>query len=183
MAILEPDIHHTDTQCELCLRVSSDRGHAWTPLPTTKSLYFIVQPDGTLPPLISDSWRFQQLQRHCAAKRSPVLWEAGRELHADRQPVWERRHETYGAFVCLVLSEVGCSPHRYLWILATDIDPLTAGMVYIQHSLFDAPVEVVIGNPRRDECWRVIYTLVYYMENWTDRLQQRMDEAMAIASL
>lgn len=80
-----------------------------------------------------------------------------------------------------VLREAGYSPHRYLWVSATDIDPLAAGMAYIQLSLFGVPREVVIGNSLNDERRRVLFTPVHLLENWTYRLQQRMDEAMAIA--
>ena len=80
-----------------------------------------------------------------------------------------------------VLREAGYSPHRYLWVSATDIDPLAAGMAYIQLSLFGVPGEVVIGNSLSGERRRVLYTPVHLLENWTYRLQQRMDEAMAIA--
>ncbi|WP_437890434.1 SAM-dependent DNA methyltransferase [Phytobacter sp. V91] len=79
-----------------------------------------------------------------------------------------------------VLREAGYSPHRYLWVSATDIDPLAAGMAYIQLSLIGVPGEVVIGNSLSGERRRVLYTPVHLLENWTYRLQQRMDEAMAI---
>ncbi|VEB92810.1 Uncharacterised protein [Citrobacter koseri] len=35
-----------------------------------------------------------------------------------------------------VLRDAGYSPHRYLWVSATDIDPLAAGMAYIQLTLW-----------------------------------------------
>lgn len=80
-----------------------------------------------------------------------------------------------------VLREAGYSPHRYLWVSATDIDPLAAGMAYIQLSLFGVPGEVVIGNSLSGERRRVLYTPVHLLENWTYRLQQRMEEEMTVA--
>lgn len=81
----------------------------------------------------------------------------------------------------MVLREAGYSPHRYLWVSATDIDPLAAGMAYIQLSLFGVPGEVVIGNSLSGERRRVLYTPVHLLENWTYRLQQRMEEEMTVA--
>ena len=45
-----------------------------------------------------------------------------------------------------------------MWVPATDIDPLAAGMAYIQLSLCGVPGEVVIGNSLCNERRRVLLT-------------------------
>lgn len=76
-----------------------------------------------------------------------------------------------------VLQEAGYSPFRHLWVSATDIDPLAAGMAYIQLSLSGVAGEVVIGNSLCDERRRVLLTPGHYMGNWPARLNMRIDEA------
>ena len=78
-----------------------------------------------------------------------------------------------------VLREAGYSPHRYLWVSAQDIDPLAAGMAYIQLSLSGVPGEVVIGNSLNDERRRILHTPAHYMGNWSFLLQTRMNAAVA----
>jgi len=73
-----------------------------------------------------------------------------------------------------VLREAGYSPHRYLWVSATDIDPLAAGMAYIQLSLCGVAGEVVIGNALSDERRRVLRTTTHYWAGWSWKLQQRI---------
>lgn len=73
-----------------------------------------------------------------------------------------------------VLREAGYSPHRYLWVSATDIDPLAAGMAYIQLSLCGVAGEVVIGNALSDVRRRVLRTPAHYWERWSWRLQHRI---------
>ncbi len=69
-----------------------------------------------------------------------------------------------------VLREAGYSHHRCLWVSATDIDPLAAGMAYIQLSLCGVAGEVVIGNSLNDERRRVLLTPAHYFGNWSYRL-------------
>ena len=76
-----------------------------------------------------------------------------------------------------VLREAGYSPHRYLWVSATDIDPLAAGMAYIQFSLCGIAGEVVIGNALNDERRRVLLTPAHYLGNWLYRLRTSSSEA------
>lgn len=76
-----------------------------------------------------------------------------------------------------VLREAGYSPHRYLWVSATDIDPLAAGMAYIQLSLCGVAGEVVIGNSLNDERRRVLYTFGHYQGNWSSRLRSVLSQA------
>jgi len=76
-----------------------------------------------------------------------------------------------------VLREAGYSPHRYLWVSATDIDPLAAGMAYIQLSLCGVAGEVVIGNSLNDERRRVLYTFGHYQGNWSSRLRSVLNQA------
>ena len=45
-----------------------------------------------------------------------------------------------------VLRDAGYSSHRYMWVSVTDIDPMAAGMAYIQLSLSGVAGEIVIGN-------------------------------------
>jgi len=73
------------------------------------------------------------------------------------------------------LRQAGYSPHRYLWVSVTDIDPLAAGMAYIQLSLCGIPGEVVIGNALCDERRRVLLTPVHYWEGWSARLRAHSD--------
>ncbi|WP_336699740.1 N-6 DNA methylase [Pantoea dispersa] len=70
-----------------------------------------------------------------------------------------------------VMMEAGYPPHRHLWFSATDIDPLAAGMAYIQLSLCGVAGEVVIGNALSDERRRVLRTPVHYWERWPERLR------------
>lgn len=70
-----------------------------------------------------------------------------------------------------VLRQAGYSPHRHMWVSVTDIDPLAAGMAYIQLSLCGIPGEVVIGNALCDERRRVLLTPVHYWEGWSARLR------------
>ena len=72
-----------------------------------------------------------------------------------------------------VLREAGYSPHRYLWVSAIDIDPLAAGMAYIQLSLCGVAGEVVIGNSLNDERRRVLLTPAHYLGNWSYRLRRK----------
>ncbi|MCX8967026.1 SAM-dependent DNA methyltransferase [Erwinia psidii] len=84
---------------------------------------------------------------------------------------------------CMVLAfanalrEAGLSPHRHLWVSATDVDPLAAGMAYIQLSLCGIAGEVVIGNSLANERRRVLHTPVHYFENWPVRLNGRVQAA------
>jgi len=73
-----------------------------------------------------------------------------------------------------VLREAGYSPHRHLWVSATDIDPLAAGMAYIQLSLCGVPGEVIIGNALLDERRRVLLTPAHYWGNWPYRLKTKL---------
>lgn len=76
-----------------------------------------------------------------------------------------------------VLRDAGYSPHRYLWVSATDIDPLAAGMAYIQLTLCGVPGEVVIGNSLCDERRRVLHTFAHYQGNWPGRLHHVLNQA------
>lgn len=76
-----------------------------------------------------------------------------------------------------VLRDAGYSPHRYLWVSATDIDPLAAGMAYIQLTLCGVPGEVVIGNSLCDERRRVLHTFAHYHGNWPGRLRHVLNQA------
>ncbi|HFK3156648.1 TPA: SAM-dependent DNA methyltransferase [Citrobacter sedlakii] len=76
-----------------------------------------------------------------------------------------------------VLRDAGYSPHRYLWVSATDIDPLAAGMAYIQLTLCGVPGEVVIGNSLCDERRRVLHTFAHYQGNWPGRLCHVLNQA------
>lgn len=76
-----------------------------------------------------------------------------------------------------VLREAGYAPHRYLWVSATDIDPLVVGMAYIQLSLCDVAGEVVIGNSLNDERRRVLLTPGHYLGNWPYRLRDLLQVA------
>ncbi len=71
-----------------------------------------------------------------------------------------------------VLREAGYSPHRYLWVSATDIEPLAAGMAYIQLSLCGVAGEVVVSNSLNDERRRVLYTFGHYQGNWSSRFPE-----------
>lgn len=77
-----------------------------------------------------------------------------------------------------VLREAGYAPHRYLWVSATDIDPLAAGMAYIQLSLCGVAGEVVIGNSLNDERRRVLLTPGHYLGNWSYRLRAESPQAV-----
>lgn len=69
-----------------------------------------------------------------------------------------------------VLNQAGYAAHRHLWVSATDIDPIVAGMAYIQLSLCGVAGEVVIGNSLYDERRRVLLTPGHYLGGWPVRL-------------
>lgn len=69
-----------------------------------------------------------------------------------------------------ILNRAGYAAHRYLWASATDIDPLAAGMAYIQLSLGGVAGEVVVGNSLCNERRRTLYTPGHYLGNWFYRL-------------
>ncbi len=56
------------------------------------------------------------------------------------------------------LNRSGYPAYRRMWVSATDIDPLAAGMAYIQLSLCGVAGEVVIGNSLCNERRRVLLT-------------------------
>lgn len=74
-----------------------------------------------------------------------------------------------------VLRKAGWPPHRYLWVSATDIDPLAAGMAYIQLSLCRIAGEVVVGNTLANERRRILYTPGHYLGNWIMRFKTFTD--------
>ncbi len=76
-----------------------------------------------------------------------------------------------------VLIKAGYPPHRYLWVSVTDIDPLAAGMAYIQLSLCGIAGEVVIGNVLADERRRILYTPTHWLAGWPLKLQQHQAES------
>ncbi len=76
-----------------------------------------------------------------------------------------------------VLQKAGWPPHRYLWVSATDIDPLAAGMAYIQLSLCGIAGEVVVGNTLANERRRILYTPGHYLGGWPVRLDPRYLQA------
>lgn len=76
-----------------------------------------------------------------------------------------------------VLQKAGWPPHRYLWVSATDIDPLAAGMAYIQLSLCGIAGEVVVGNTLVNERRRILYTPGHYLGGWPVRLSSRHFQA------
>lgn len=73
-----------------------------------------------------------------------------------------------------VLREAGFAPHRYLWVSVTDIDPLAAGMAYLQLSLCGVAGEVVIGNALFDQRRRVLCTPAHYWGGWASRIQRHI---------
>lgn len=77
-----------------------------------------------------------------------------------------------------VLQEAGYLPHRHLWVSATDIDQLAAGMAYIQLSLCGVAGEVVIGDSLNDECRRVQLTPTHYLCSWACRLRGKSPQAV-----
>ncbi|MFP1908377.1 N-6 DNA methylase [Lonsdalea quercina] len=74
-----------------------------------------------------------------------------------------------------VLNQAGYASHRHLWVSATDVDPLAAGMAYIQLSLCGVAGEVVIGNSLSNERRRILYTPGHYLGSWPLRLQSRRE--------
>ncbi|WP_080707958.1 MULTISPECIES: ArdC-like ssDNA-binding domain-containing protein [Erwiniaceae] len=76
-----------------------------------------------------------------------------------------------------VLQKAGWPPHRYLWVSATDIDPLAAGMAYIQLSLCGIAGEVVVGNTLANERRRILHTPGHYLGGWPVRLDPRHFQA------
>lgn len=62
------------------------------------------------------------------------------------------------------LNQAGYAPHRYLWVSATGIEPVAAGITYIQLSLCGVVGEVAIGNAFRNEWRRILYTPGHFIQ-------------------
>lgn len=77
------------------------------------------------------------------------------------------------------LNRSGYPAYRRMWVSATDIDPLAAGMAYIQLSLCGVAGEVVIGNALCNERRRVLLTPGHYLGNWSYRLHHSQEQAAA----
>lgn len=54
-----------------------------------------------------------------------------------------------------VLNRAGYASHRHLWVSATDVDPLAAGMAYIQLSLCGVAGEVRVIRPQTENSSRL----------------------------
>ncbi|GAA3592221.1 N-6 DNA methylase [Gibbsiella greigii] len=65
-----------------------------------------------------------------------------------------------------VLNHAGFASRRHLWVSATDVDPLAAGMAYIQLSLCGVASEVVIGNSLHNEHRRTLNTPGHDLGSW-----------------
>ncbi|EFK7798840.1 SAM-dependent DNA methyltransferase, partial [Escherichia coli] len=77
------------------------------------------------------------------------------------------------------LNRSGYPAYRRMWVSATDIDPLAAGMAYIQLSLCGVAGEVVIGNSLCNERRRVLLTPGHYLGNWSYRLRHSQEQIVA----
>ncbi|EIF3398634.1 SAM-dependent DNA methyltransferase, partial [Escherichia coli] len=77
------------------------------------------------------------------------------------------------------LNRSGYPAYRRMWVSATDIDPLAAGMAYIQLSLCGVAGEVVIGNSLCNERRRVLLTPGHYLGNWDHRLRHLQEQNVA----
>lgn len=77
------------------------------------------------------------------------------------------------------LNRSGYPAYRRMWVSATDIDPLAAGMAYIQLSLCGVAGEVVIGNSLCNERRRILLTPGHYLGNWSYRLRHVQEQAAA----
>ncbi|MCK3045145.1 hypothetical protein ACUBGW_27175, partial [Escherichia coli] len=77
------------------------------------------------------------------------------------------------------LNRSGYPAYRRMWVSATDIDPLAAGMAYIQLSLCGVAGEVVIGNSLCNERRRVLLTPGHYLGNWSYRLRHSQKQTAA----
>jgi type I restriction-modification system DNA methylase subunit len=75
-----------------------------------------------------------------------------------------------------VLREAGFPPHKFMWVSATDIDPMAAGMAFIQLSLCGVAGEIVIGNSLTDQRRRVLYTPTHIWGQWTNRLHSKTEK-------
>ncbi|CAD6180902.1 Uncharacterised protein [Escherichia coli] len=78
-----------------------------------------------------------------------------------------------------ILNRSGYPAYRRMWVSATDIDPLAAGMAYIQLSLCGVAGEVVTGNSLCNERRRVLLTPGYYLRNWSYRLRHVQEQTAA----
>ncbi|CAD5731204.1 Uncharacterised protein [Escherichia coli] len=99
----------------------------------------------------------------------------------DNKPFITLREPACGAgsmvlAVADTLNRSGYPAYRRMWVSATDIDPLAAGMAYIQLSLCGVAGEVVIGNSLCNERRRVLLTPGHYLGNWSYRLRQSQEQ-------
>jgi type I restriction-modification system DNA methylase subunit len=70
-----------------------------------------------------------------------------------------------------ILAEKGWSPDEHLWVTAVDIDPLAAGMTFIQLALNGIPGQVRTENALTTEpARRVLHTPMHYIGGWQRRL-------------
>ncbi|EJU2553335.1 SAM-dependent DNA methyltransferase, partial [Escherichia coli] len=87
-----------------------------------------------------------------------------------------------GSMILAMADTLNCSgypAYRRMWVSATDIDPLAAGMAYIQLSLCGVAGEVVIGNSLCNERRRVLLTPGHYLGNWSYRLRHSQEQIVA----
>lgn len=70
-----------------------------------------------------------------------------------------------------VMAEKGWSPDEHLWVTTVDIDPLAAGMTFIQLALNGIPAQVRTGNALTGEsAGRILHTPMHYVAGWQRRL-------------
>lgn len=77
------------------------------------------------------------------------------------------------------LLEAGYNPSEQMFGSCIDIDPIAAGMAFIQLSLLGIPAEVVTGNTLTMQLNRVRYTPVYYINNF----EKRLDDQRRVAAM
>lgn len=125
---------------------------------------------------LGDKYRAQFFTPWDVARMMAQLQLGDVEAMFDEKPFITLSEPACGAG-CMILAfadalnQAGYASHRYLWVSATDIDPLAAGMAYIQLSLCCVAGEVVIGNSLHNERRRVLYTPAHYLGNWPLRLK------------
>jgi type I restriction-modification system DNA methylase subunit len=71
-----------------------------------------------------------------------------------------------------VMEEKGWNPDEHLWVMTVDIDPLAAGMTFIQLALNGIPAEVRTANALNEEPpRRILYTPMHYVGGWRRKLE------------
>lgn len=73
-----------------------------------------------------------------------------------------------------------CNPSTDMYVEMIDVDELAFLMSYIQISLYGIAAKVIHGNAITREMYRELFTPVYFLNNWFERIALRDLSEMAV---